>query len=112
MQQGLSATLKVDATPDRSESPHGKSPSSEATAVLEQRLQLAQVEAARLRETIVKQVLTASAVSRHSGDRHDLLNSASHMNLAHEAAQERDSYEPGSCHMSHFDGLLSLGRST
>jgi len=65
MQQGLSATLKVDATPDRSESPRGKSPSSEATAVLEQRLQLAQEEAAQLRETIVKQVRIRSEVARH-----------------------------------------------
>lgn len=56
MQQGFSATLNVNPLPEKAEASSGNRASSEAMAVLEQRLQLAQEEAAQLRETIVKQV--------------------------------------------------------
>ena len=56
MQQGLSATLNVATTPEKAEASSGSRAPNKAMAVLEQRLQLAQEEAAQLRETIVKQV--------------------------------------------------------
>ena len=56
MQQGLSATLNMAPLPEKAEASSGNRAPSEAMAVLEQRLQLAQEESAQLRETIVKQV--------------------------------------------------------
>ena len=72
MQQGLSATLSVGPPPGNAEASSGNRASSEAMAVLEQRLQLAQEEAAQLRQTIVKQVPSSVclALMPHSGASH------------------------------------------
>ena len=71
MQQGMSATLNVAPQPEKAEASSGNRAPSEAMAVLEQRLQLAQEGSAQLRETIVKQVHVSNVrcwvYARHFG---------------------------------------------